>query len=302
MLKAGAQAINQWRTRNPTGSINSPGVAFDGLDLSGADLSRANLPNASFRRANLSGVDLNAANVAGTSFLECDLTNVKFSRAILNRANFRAAHIRNVDFERSIGLSSCKNLILCHLSPGEDVVSLDYLEIPIWDKYISWLFIRKFGKLPLFVPAYFSLIVLCVYYYILAFYDDMVIQLHIVSGKLQAAQPYRNLVDLILPLITPAVPTFRSILLIIATLSFAVATTLYALFCPARIQEFTAEQWEFSLRQSRFYYICTSWNNRVIRIVCALAYFVGGSVASYLIIENLVRYVRFLLQILVRGG
>ncbi|HBB31218.1 MAG TPA: hypothetical protein DDZ80_16405 [Cyanobacteria bacterium UBA8803] len=82
LLKQGVEAWNQWRENN------------DQIlpDLSGADLSRANLNEANLSMANLNQVDLRMANLS-----DADLTRADLRGADLRGANLRGANLNQAD-------------------------------------------------------------------------------------------------------------------------------------------------------------------------------------------------------------
>ena len=69
-------------------------------NLSGADLSDADLRRANLRRADLSGADLRRANLSGAYLSDADLRRANLSGADLRRANLSDADLRraNLDF------------------------------------------------------------------------------------------------------------------------------------------------------------------------------------------------------------
>ncbi|WP_437985982.1 pentapeptide repeat-containing protein [Sorangium sp. So ce117] len=67
--------------------------SFDGLDLSGLDLSRADLGQSSFRNARLAGADLSGAALMESTFGTADLT----------AANLRGADLTGTDAEQATG-------------------------------------------------------------------------------------------------------------------------------------------------------------------------------------------------------
>ncbi|WP_437977802.1 pentapeptide repeat-containing protein [Sorangium sp. So ce295] len=73
--------------------------SFDGLDLSGLDLSRADLGQSSFRNARLAGADLSGAALMESTFGSADLT----------AANLRGADLTGTDAEQATGweLAAC---------------------------------------------------------------------------------------------------------------------------------------------------------------------------------------------------
>lgn len=82
IVKQGAEAIQKWRREHPT----------EKLDLSGADLSEANLYLADLARANLNGTNLKKAKISfaylvETEFIGADLTETDLVLSLLTMAN-----------------------------------------------------------------------------------------------------------------------------------------------------------------------------------------------------------------------
>jgi uncharacterized protein YjbI with pentapeptide repeats len=80
-----------------------PGYHYEGLDLSGVnlskvDLSGANLIEAKLSGANLSGADLHEANLSGADLHEADLSGAKLTEANLSGANLEVAKLTEANF------------------------------------------------------------------------------------------------------------------------------------------------------------------------------------------------------------
>ena len=94
---------------------NLSGANLSRADLSGADLSRANLsranlsgadlPMANLFRADLSGADLSGANLSGANLFRADLSGANLSGADLSRANLSGADLSRADY-----IEKAKNL------------------------------------------------------------------------------------------------------------------------------------------------------------------------------------------------
>lgn len=90
-LKEGVTAWNQWRIDNPD---MEP-------DLSGANLSKADLYGANLIEANLSGSDLNGANLSEAIIFKADLSGANLSGADLSGANLNLANLINAVFRKA---------------------------------------------------------------------------------------------------------------------------------------------------------------------------------------------------------
>jgi uncharacterized protein YjbI with pentapeptide repeats len=90
-------------------------VDLSGADLSGADLHEVELSGANLREADLSGANLIMANLRGTDLSETELSFANLSTANLFDANLRGASLfetifGGVDLTRTNGLNDCRHL------------------------------------------------------------------------------------------------------------------------------------------------------------------------------------------------
>jgi TIR domain/Pentapeptide repeats (8 copies) len=92
LVRQGADAIAEWRQRQPGARLDLSGADLRGMDLRHADLGFADL-----EAADLSQADLRAANLAGAKLIEADL-----SRADLSNANLIIAILRYADLSNAI--------------------------------------------------------------------------------------------------------------------------------------------------------------------------------------------------------
>ena len=109
LLKKGKAAWNRWRDRNANIKANLREANLILEDLSGANLSKADL-----RKANLSGANLRRA----------DLKGARLSKADLSEANLRGAHLGGAD------------LYLANLSRA-DLREADFMEADLWRADLS---------------------------------------------------------------------------------------------------------------------------------------------------------------------
>lgn len=125
IFRQGAVAIDRWRTENSTENTDID-LDLSGADLSGADLTETNLNGADLRganlvgadlsgadlvRAKLSGADLSRADLCFADLTGADLTDVNLHRANLREADLNFAHSHNtlwveLDLSRVVGLNS----------------------------------------------------------------------------------------------------------------------------------------------------------------------------------------------------
>jgi uncharacterized protein YjbI with pentapeptide repeats len=139
-LKKGVAAWNAWRQENPDIRPDLSGADLSGAnlsraDLSGANLSGADLSGANLSRADLSGANLMKANLSGANLVEADLMDADLSWARLRGADLRkvvsiAATLMKADL-REANLSGANlsgaNLMKANLS-GANLVEADLME------------------------------------------------------------------------------------------------------------------------------------------------------------------------------
>jgi len=114
IVKQGAEAIAEWRKRNPRERLDLTGADLRGANLSAADLHAADLSGANLRGANLSAANLHEADLSGAdlgaaNLHEADLSGANLSAADLTWADFSIADLAGVNL-------GAANLILADLS------------------------------------------------------------------------------------------------------------------------------------------------------------------------------------------
>ena len=91
ILKQGVVTWNQWRNQNLTTTIDLIKADLSGLDLTKANLERADLAGAILRGANLRNAHLQGAMLGGADFSEADIPDTNFKGAFLNEADLSSA-------------------------------------------------------------------------------------------------------------------------------------------------------------------------------------------------------------------
>ncbi|MFH1417615.1 MAG: toll/interleukin-1 receptor domain-containing protein [Planctomycetota bacterium] len=103
----GARAIAAWRDQHPGGVLDLSGANLRRADLpranlNGADLREANLEWGDLRWADLIGADLSGVNLSRADFQKADLAGARLPRANLADANLEDANCRGVQFDSAI--------------------------------------------------------------------------------------------------------------------------------------------------------------------------------------------------------
>src|SRR6185437_4486846 len=111
-LAKGVKSWNNWRQKNPSIVPDLRNAALTLLDLSGADLRRANMEGTRFLYVNLAGANLAGANIERSMFADVnlpnsDLQNVRASSANFGGTDLTAAKLNGGDFALA-EFSPCK--------------------------------------------------------------------------------------------------------------------------------------------------------------------------------------------------
>jgi hypothetical protein len=148
LVRKGAKAIAKWRQAHPDERLDLSGADLSGADLGDPDLSGANLSQARLFGANLSGARLFRADLLGANFKEAslggadlswaDLTGTSLGGADLSRADLSGANLSwaNLSWANLSGANlswanlSDGNLTLADLSQAKlDFTSLGDLDL-----------------------------------------------------------------------------------------------------------------------------------------------------------------------------
>jgi uncharacterized protein YjbI with pentapeptide repeats len=89
ILDSGVDTWNEWRTHNNRVPLTTIRPSLPAADLSGRDLSRANLSETDLSGADLDGVDLSSANLKMSDLSGADLAGANLTGADLYKTNMR---------------------------------------------------------------------------------------------------------------------------------------------------------------------------------------------------------------------
>jgi hypothetical protein len=246
-------------------------TTFDNCDGHSCQLTEADLTRASLYRARLAGANLDKASVAGVNFLEADLTSVS---------------LRDVK-----GVTHAKNLERVDLRP--DARYFETCERGWWERNCDWESLRRIGNLPLFAISYTALLLIPLYVYAVAAYNQKVELARDWAGKVGHSHAGKfepalgQFAEVTQDKLKPLPTSWRTWLAFISTVLLAIASTIYRLRCPDRVQEFTRTKWCDELRHSLLHYWPLSWRERWVRIPCGSLYVVGGVLGLSLILVKL---------------
>jgi uncharacterized protein YjbI with pentapeptide repeats len=296
VLLGGTAQINRWVNENPGRTLQLHRGRVSESDLSGALLIAADLSRAEFRDCKLAGAKFDRANLSGAHFIRCDLRNASFMRTALWSTEMQSCLLDQSNFRDSHRFSEISMLETCKVVDRNNDVFFDLKLCRFMDRVLSWSRIRTIGQLRLFVPSYvgliMSIVVLCVFAYINGRIGTIREAITILTAR-GFVNP--ELAEKILDAITPLRPSWRHFAVLISATTLTTGATLY-LFCPARVREFTLDQWKFLADRPAFEYAVQAWKYPVARIGCALAYGVGSAFALILLCDTLGHLMRLLLN------
>jgi len=269
---------------------------FSNAQLQGANFSGAELREATFDGARLDGAilehaDLEDASVRRGSLRNALLTAARLNGADLDRADLFESFVDRANFDRVRGLPRARNLHTARFADAgvhADVRYFDSIVIPMPEKTLGWEHIRFIGRLPLFAASYSALIAIPLLYYLLDIFNRKVdvVRAWAMEESSNAGTwslPARVVLD---HLHREPVPSL-SLLLLVSTLLLGLGATIFVLFCPTRVREFSRDQWCDQLGHSLIHYWPLSWRYRWLRLSCLLFYIAGGTGVLVVLVSKL---------------
>lgn len=305
------------------------GATFDGIELSGGDLDGRDFSSCSFNNAKLADASFKGAILRSTAFHGCDLRKAdmrdadcqfaQFERAILIKASLRNANLSGAnlaaaDFEeadvsyanfneatlngarmrRLRGAATARNLLTTRIQ--HPVFYFETAVLSWIERWCDWERVRIAGRLPLFAASYSVLIAIPFFFYALEIYNDKVAFVRSWANDLVASTDTNSLIaQTILQRLHPLPKPGLSVLLLVSTLLLAIAATIYAIWCPSRVKEFSRDQWTHQLGLSVVHYLAAAWTRRTLRLIALALYITGGTGAGIVLVSKLVNVARFLL-------
>jgi uncharacterized protein YjbI with pentapeptide repeats len=140
LLKKGVDAWNAWRRDNPDIRPDLSGAELSEANLRRANLHRTDLTGANLRRTNLSGADLRRAYLGKANLSEANLSKADLTSADLSEANLRRAHLGEANLRRAH--QGKANLSEANLS-NADLTSADLSEADLRRANLSEANLRR---------------------------------------------------------------------------------------------------------------------------------------------------------------
>ena len=226
-------------------------------DLRGVILAKARLLNVSLDNANFSGADLSVANLSGADLNAAELSKVVFTKTKINHHTKLAA----IRFSPEHPVSY----------DGSDTIRMSFL-----DRLVNWAKLRKIGQFPLFGVSWAA----------------FALSLTVVNflGAINAGLVRFGWATVPIPM------PLRMELILLDSILLVLGTTLYKLFCPDTIQEFSETQWVSQHHQPRLIYYREMWRKWWLVWWTGFLSISGAAIALYLIGERAVMAAKYLLR------
>ena len=183
-----------------------------------------------------------------------------------------------MDGEDTRGLETCIGLNNVTVSEGTCQLDEDLRlsELPFMERHLSWEHLRRYGQLHLFTASLAALITIPIIFFIFAVYNDQITTVREVlraEGTIDRLAGVAPVLERLQPLQVPAF----SLWLLISTIFLAITSSLFAIFSPPRVKEFSLERWTHELGQSALQYLPFSWSKRWVRAIIVPCYIIGGT-------------------------
>ena len=170
-----------------------------------------------------------------------------------------------------------------------DVRYFEHCDRTWLNEYLDWERFRAIGRLPLFGLSYTALILIPIVFFLLAFYNAHVVQLRQLADTIATSWDtttpafIQQAAAFIVQHLHPHPIPSQSFLLLLSTLCIGIASTLYTVFCPSRIKEFSRDQWCDQHKNYLIHYWPYAWRRPLIRVACAIFHFLGGAGITWVI-------------------
>lgn len=260
------------------------GVFIRQCEFFSCSLIQCSMVNSGFLNGKLENCKID--NLKPYGFKEIKLSNLMLVKVSIENQDMNLIDVGG-SYAEELTLKRVRNLK--HLAyrglPRSERPWLDQIiepELSKIDKFVNWEKLKAFSKLPLFSISYFALLATPAVLWIMAIYNNHV---DITRSFLEKMPPpwdvaATNLIRRLHPLPLPAL----SFWFFVGTVAIAIGSSVFALFCPDRIKEFTKRGWLDQIRGSILAYDPLSLSMPWARITCGIT-LLAGSVIVFCIIS-----------------
>lgn len=225
-------------------------VIFDHVEISGSSFKKTKLVNVVFQSCTIRAADFSDSKLDDVKFEKCNLYGSKLEKSVFNKVSIDDSELNRVDFSYATILAEfngcdfsqtkwLKTVIGSRTSFNNitfnkgHLVQNDFSEQIIRSK-LSWSTIRFMSTFPLFGVSWAALL----------FSLIMVNTIEVINTS-----QFIQFIKYPIP-----IPN-DTLTIIVSAMMLAMGTTLYKIFCPHRIQEFSETEWVEAQHHPRILYI-----------------------------------------------
>ncbi|MFC3193215.1 pentapeptide repeat-containing protein [Marinicella sediminis] len=212
------------------------------------------------------------------TFNNCWFINIGISDSNFIECNFEFVKFENVDFrDTKLNGSSFSECFLFHpkfhsiylgeSGENDDQLGKYSIELRGLDSFTNWSNLRGISSFPLFSISWITL----------AF------TLGLIAAIMSSTQITQNWPE---PFKISFHPSFRLLLLAIGSFLLAFSSSIFAFFCPPEIQSYSLTQWVYSQNKRQLPYLVISTKYRLAQYICLLTLILGGTIALWLMLEQ----------------
>jgi uncharacterized protein YjbI with pentapeptide repeats len=266
---------------------------FDTLAADSANFSGTTAGHASFKHCCFTYSDFTALIAPHTDFSNAVLKDSNFAGADLSHANFHHADLRRC-FLEDVNVSRA-SFIRTRGLWGEQRAHLHNVRNAEWAIYhpasdfLNWARLRFISTLRLFGVSYVAFFAILLYGGFARWQQEILSALlaHSSPGTdAHAAFQFLNAMPHV-----PFSPALGGQL--VALLLLAIGSTVYAIACPALIQENSETRWSRELHNPVIEYRAALWSRPWARYICTVFYVLGAAYTLLYIGSRFVRVVAF---------
>jgi uncharacterized protein YjbI with pentapeptide repeats len=262
-------------------SVNS--IIFSRSHFEGCQFIKTRIAKSAFDGCVLSGCTFENASAIDCEFKDCKFKDCNFDGAVTLNGDFTTASLENLDLS-TVTFGRSTGLIGAYAASLLDVRHADRARYSWRYDACSWAHLRTAGALPLFGASYIGIIAIwslvsaadLVQRYGTWFNNDALPKEAASGVALALAPPHLGL-------------TF------VALCFLALAATLYRVFCPSEIQEFSEARWALELNQPLLRYRVLAYQLPPLRWITAISYLVSVPWLLFLLSRRMVETIAYFL-------
>lgn len=282
-------------------STNFESGTFQNCSFRGASLASAKFSHSQFSKGDFRGAILSSSSISRTDFGASRFSGASFRAASVDWACMCGADISDADFLSTklrlgkqplgqnrpiLGVFDARQLDRSIVDATEYHIPLEYaLEKPArmpWDR------IRRIGRLPIFAASTGLLIGVPLFNWLLYQFDRSLRSFEASMKDLAESSDdaMSGLAGAVVEHIHFVPIPSQMAWAFFGTLALFIASLLYQLACPTRVQQYTRDQWVDELGNSMFHYDLHAFSRPILRRTCFSFYVLGTFIMTPVILKK----------------